>query len=155
MNAYTETISSKLGNLLEKTKDAEKDFKTAAENTNNTCLKQYFERKSKERYHFGYQLYNEIRSFGDRANKTGSLTGIANRTWMDLKALFSMNDEETMLEEAITGEKTALKEYNDVLNETSLPISTHSMLLKQKDTIENDLKIIKKLEDLHSYIVIK
>ncbi|CAH8282136.1 uncharacterized protein (TIGR02284 family) [Mariniflexile fucanivorans] len=148
MSTYTATISNKLNNLLEKTKDAEKGFKTASENTNNTYLKQYFERKSKERYQFGYELNNEVRLFGERPKKSGSVTGAAHRTWMDIKALFSGNNDEAMLEEAISGERATLQEYNNVLNETSLPISTHSILLKQKDIIESDLKTIKTLEDL-------
>ncbi|MBP0903679.1 PA2169 family four-helix-bundle protein [Mariniflexile gromovii] len=149
MSTYTETISKKLNALLEKTKDAEKGFKTAAENTNNTYLKQYFERKSKERYHFGYELNNEIRSFGERADNSGSITGVAHRTWMDIKALFSLDNDESMLEESIRGERAAVQEYKDVLNETSLPISTHTILLKQQDAIESDLRTIKNLEDLH------
>ncbi|WP_308992343.1 PA2169 family four-helix-bundle protein [Mariniflexile litorale] len=149
MSTYTETISNKLNDLLEKTYDAEKGFKKAAENTNHTYLKRYFERKSKERHNFGYELNNEIRSFGERAEKSGSITGVAHRTWMDIKALFTMDSDESMLEEAIRGEKAALEEYKDVLNETSLPMSTHTILLKQQDSIESDLRTIKRLEDLH------
>lgn len=149
MSTYTETISNKLNALLEKNYDAEKGFKKAAENTDHTFLKRYFERKSKERHNFGYELNNEIRSFGERSEESGSLTGVAHRAWMDIKAIFSQDSDESMLEEAIRGEKAALQEYKDVLNETSLPISTHTILLKQQDSIESDLNTIKRLEDLH------
>lgn len=148
MDSYTEIIEKKLNALLEKTKDAEKGFKTAAENTKDSYLKKYFERKSRERYNFGLDLNCEITTFGGRGETSGSITGTAHRAWMDVKALFSLNSAESMLEEAITGEKAALQEYKDVLNETSLPISTHTLLLKQKDAIENDLNTIKRLEDL-------
>ena len=53
-----------------------------------------------------------------------------------------------MLEEAIRGEKSAVEEYEDVINETSLPISTKNILEKQKTTITNGLSNIKSLEDL-------
>ncbi|MDO7172334.1 ferritin-like domain-containing protein [Mariniflexile sp. AS56] len=149
MSTYTETISTRLNALLEKTNDAEKGFKKASENTDHTYLKKYFERKSKERYQFGYDLNNEIRTFGERPDKSGSVTGAAHRAWMDVKALFSLDNDESMLEEAIRGEKAALQEYKDVLNDTSLPISTHTLLLKQKDVIESDLRTIKNLEDLN------
>ncbi|MDD7887352.1 PA2169 family four-helix-bundle protein [Flavivirga sp. 57AJ16] len=149
MSTYTENISSKLNDLLEKTYDAEKGFKKAAANTDHTYLKRYFERKSKERHNFGQDLNNEIRSFGERGIESGSITAAAHRTWMDIKALFSVDNDESMLEEAIRGEKAAVQEYKDVLTETSLPMSTHTILLKQQDAIESDLRTIKSLEDLH------
>lgn len=149
MNTYTDNIRTKLNALLEKTKDAEKGFRTAAENTDHTYLKSYFEKKSRERYNFGLDLNSEMTSFGERGDTTGSVVGTAHRAWMDIKALFSADSAESMLQEAITGESAALEEYKNVLNETSLPISTHSLLLKQMDAIENELNTIKKLEDLH------
>ncbi|CAH8283075.1 uncharacterized protein (TIGR02284 family) [Mariniflexile fucanivorans] len=148
MNNYTENISDKLNDLLEKTYDAEKGFNTASENTEHAALKRYFERKSKERYDFGHELKSEIKSFGGHVDKGGSATGTAHRTWMNVKAFFSIDNDESMLEEAITGEKAALDEYEDVLSETDLPSSTHSLLVKQKNTIEADLNTIKRLEDL-------
>lgn len=149
MSTYTETISSKLNDLLERTYDAEKGFKKAAENTEHTYLKRYFERKSLERQNFGIELNNEIRSFGETPEKSGSIEGAAHRAWMDVKALFSSDNDESMLEEAIRGENTALNDYNDVINDHGLPMSTQSILIKQRDAIATDLQAIKRLEDLH------
>jgi hypothetical protein len=53
-----------------------------------------------------------------------------------------------MLEEAIRGEKAAIDEYNDVLEDTTLPPSTQRVLLEQKNKISNGLATIKGLEDL-------
>jgi uncharacterized protein (TIGR02284 family) len=149
MSTYTETISSKLNDLLERTYDAEKGFKKAAENTEHTYLKRYFERKSLERQTFGVELKNEIRSFGETPEDSGSFEGAAHRTWMDIKALFSSDNDESMLEEAIRGENTALNDYNDVINDHGLPLSTQSILIRQRDAIASDLQAIKRLEDLH------
>ncbi len=55
MSTYSETIGSKLNDLLEKTYDAEKGFEKAAENTKHSNLKAYFERKAQERYDFGHE----------------------------------------------------------------------------------------------------
>lgn len=148
MGTYTETIGNKLNDLLEKTYDAEKGFKKAAENTEHARLKSYFERKSKERYDFGHELKDEIHSFGQEVDKGDSLTSKAHRAWMDVKALFSSDNEEAMLEEAIRGEKAAVEEYEEVLKETALPPSTGTLLMKQKQTIESGLSTIKRLEDL-------
>ena len=149
MSTYTEKVSSKLNDLLEKTYDAEKGFKKAAENVKNEALKNYFSNKAQERYDFGHELKSEIKSFGQEVDKGGSALGTAHRAWMDIKNLLSTDNEESMLEEAIRGEKSALDEYQDVLNEANLPPSTESILLKQKNQIQSGLNTIQRLEDLN------
>ena len=149
MSTYIETVEKKLSDLLQKTYDAEKGFKEAAENVKSQSLKSYFQLKAKERYDFGFQLKNELASYGKDIEKSGSFTGAAHRTWMDIKSLFSSNDEEAMLEEAIRGEKASLEEYKEVLKEFTLPESTTSILKSQKDRIQMGLDTIKTLENLH------
>ncbi|WP_299125754.1 PA2169 family four-helix-bundle protein [uncultured Winogradskyella sp.] len=148
MSNYTEEVGEKLNGLLEKTYDAEKGYKKAAENVEHSGLKSFFNRKAQERYNFGHELKSEIKSFGQDVDKGGSITGSAHRAWMDVKSLFSNDNAESMLEEAIRGEKSSVEEYNDVLNETSLPSTTKLLLSKQKQTIESGLSTIERLEDL-------
>jgi len=149
MSTYTENISSSLNDLLEKTYDAEKGFKKAAENVDNPRLRSYFKQKADERYSFGHDLKAEIKSFGEDVDKGGSATGAVHRTWMDVKSLFSADSEESMLEEAIRGEKSAISEYEEVINDAAIPETTHSLLVSQKNQIESGLSKIKSLEDLH------
>ncbi|WP_299257729.1 PA2169 family four-helix-bundle protein [uncultured Aquimarina sp.] len=149
MATYSEKVGNKLNDLLEKTYDAEKGFKKAAENTEHSGLKNYFTQKSQERYDFGHELKTEIKSVGQEIDKGGSITGSAHRAWMDIKSFLSSDNEESMLEEAIRGEKSALEEYNDVLSESTLPPTTQTVLTQQKNKILQGLSSIKRLEDLH------
>lgn len=148
MSTYTENVGNRLNDILEKTYDAEKGFKKAAENVKNPSLKSFFESKAQQRYDFGHELKNEISSFGQEIDKGDSLTGKAHRAWMDVKSFFSNDDDEAMLEEAIRGEKATIEEYDEVLQETSLPSSTASILRNQRSSIESGLSKIKRLEDL-------
>ena len=148
MSTYSETIGNKLNDLLEKTYDAEKVFKKAAEKTKNTYLRGFFERKAKERYNFGHELKAEIKSFGQEVEKGDSMASKVHRTWMDLKAMFASDSEEAMLEEAIRGEKVAVEEYEEVLNQSELPPSTELLLKKQRNAIEVGFNNIKTLEDI-------
>ncbi|GGW60789.1 uncharacterized protein (TIGR02284 family) [Winogradskyella epiphytica] len=148
MGTYTEEVGSKLNGLLEKNYDAEKGYQKAAENVEHAGLKNYFNRKAEQRRSFGHELKSEITSFGQEVDKGGSIKGAAHRTWMDVKALFSADDAESMLEEAIRGEKAAVSEYNEVLQEASLPSSTKSILMSQKNQIDTDLSEVKSLESL-------
>lgn len=145
----TEKAAHKLNDILEKTYDAEKGFKKAAENTDSSALKAYFEKKAKQRYDFGHELKAEIKAFGQDVNKGDSLTGKAHRTWMDIKTMFTTQNDEAMLEEALRGEKAAVDDYKEVLEGTSMPLSTTALLKSQKETIENGLSTIRTLEDLH------
>lgn len=149
MSTYSEQVGNKLNGLLERTYDAEKGFHNAAENTNNASLKQYFTKKAEQRKSFGHDLKNEIRSFGQEVDKGGSVEGTLHRTWMDLKSTFSSNDEEAMLEEAITGEKKAIDDYKEAINENDIPSSTKNLLEQQVSKIESGLATVKTLEDVY------
>lgn len=148
MSTYTETIGEKLNDLLEKTYDAEKGYKKAAENTEHPLLKPYFERRSKERTDFKQAIKKEIKQFDQNPETEGSLTGKVHRTWMDTKALFTADKAEAMLEESIRGEKSAVEEYKELLSDTHLPPSTAIMLKDQMNRIAYDLSTIKTLENL-------
>jgi len=148
MSTYREEIGERLNALLEKTYDAEKGYKKAAENAEHVNLKAFFERKSKLRNVFGHALKTELVAYGQEPDKGGSAAGSMHRTWMDVKAFFSADNDESMLEEAITGEKAAVKEYRDVLQETDLPPSTVTLVRQQMEKIERDLAEVKTLEDL-------
>lgn len=148
MSTYTETIGNKLNTLLEKTYDAEKGYKKAAENTENTVLKSFFNKKTEQRYDFGHQLKTEITSLGETIDKGGSVTGAAHRAWMDVKSLFASDDEEAILEEVIRGEKAAINDYKDVLSETNLPPSTATLLTQQMNQIQLDLSKEKIMESI-------
>ena len=142
MKKYTVEMSNKLNELLEKTYDAEKGFKEAAENVDNPVIKEFFEKRAEQRYNFGQELKNEILAYGQEPDKGGSIKGTLHRNWMNLKAFFDKNDEEAMLKEVERGEKEAINTYNDILNDEEfvLPPSTETLLMKQRNAIRETLE---------------
>lgn len=142
MENYTVEMSNKLNELLERTYDAEKGFKAAAEKVENPTIKQFFEKRAEQRYNFGHELKREIKAFGQEPDKGGSAKGTLHRNWMNLKSFFSNNDEEAMLEEVIRGEKEAVETYNDIINDKDfvLPPSTESLLMRQRNEIRDTLE---------------
>lgn len=143
---YTKEVSKKLNDLLEKNYDAEKGYKFAAEKVKNTKLKSFFSERAQERYDFGHELKSEIRNFGEKPEKGTSLKGDIHRSWMNLKTTFSSDKEEALLEEAIRGEKSAVEEYNEVLEDENIPESTKDLLMKQRNAIIATLDKEKELE---------
>lgn len=145
--SYTEEVGNKLNNLLTKSYDAEAGYKKAAEKVSNTGLKNFFNNRAQDRYNFGHEIKEEVRSFGQEVDKRTSFTADAHRAWMDIKAAFTTDNDEAVLEEAIRGEKASVETYNEVLAETTLPSSTRTILEQQRNSIQNALNEVKTLEE--------
>ncbi|RMA66376.1 uncharacterized protein (TIGR02284 family) [Ulvibacter antarcticus] len=143
---YTEKMSKRLNELLEKNYDAEKGYKRAAEIVDNSKLKQFFENQAQYRNKFGHELKTEITNFGETPEKGTSITADAHRVWMSIKSTFTSNDEEAILKEVQKGELAAVEEYNEIINDTTLPPTTKSILSKQRTGIETALQSVKNFE---------
>jgi uncharacterized protein (TIGR02284 family) len=145
---YTKEVSERLNDLLTKNFDAEAGYKLAKDKVDSSRIKDFFTMQAQERYNFGHELKEEIRNFGESPDKGTSLKGDAHRTWMNIKSTFTSNNEESILEEAIRGEKTALEEYNSIISETTLPPSTKNMLTTHRNNILNALSRISTMEEI-------
>jgi uncharacterized protein (TIGR02284 family) len=145
--SYTKEVSEKLNDLLTKNYDAEAGYKLAKEKVKSSKLQAFFDKQQQERYNFGHELKEEIKSFGEDPDKGTSLKGYAHRTWMNLKSTFTSDNEESILEEAIRGEKTAVEEYDSVIAETTLPPSTKNVLTKHRDNIQSALNKVNVMEN--------
>jgi len=139
----------KVEGILEKLIDAEKGFQSASENAKGANLKRYFADKSRQRGSFVAELELELSKLPQtEVTSNGSITADLHRSWMDLKATLSVDNDEAMLEESIRGEKAAFKEFEEVLDAEYLSLEMRNLLSKQYSIIKNDLETIKSLEDL-------
>ncbi|AZQ43517.1 ferritin-like domain-containing protein [Nonlabens ponticola] len=145
---YTDKVGNKLNALLEKNYDAEAGYKLAAEKVQNMRLKEFFKTQTQERYNFGHELKEELKSFGQEPDKGTSIKGDLHRTWMNIKSTFTSDNEEAILEEAIRGEKAAIEEYNEIISETTLPPSTKNVLTKHRDNIQTALNRVNAMEEM-------
>jgi len=148
METKYEKLVDQLEEILEKNRDAEKGYRKAAENSDSASLKSYFENKAHERAHFNNSLKSKMVANYDDIDDDSSFTGSIHRAWMDVKAFFSGDNDESMLEEAIRGDRAAVEEYEEVLEETALPPAIATLIREQKTKIRTDLNKIKSMEDL-------
>ncbi len=148
MNKDIKKIEDKINDIIEKNEDSVKGFEKASENAKEATIKAYFEKKATERRRFLSQLRNASPELelGD-AEVDGTAKGAMHRSWMDLKALFSGDNDEAMLEEAVRGDKAAIEEYNKVLAEPHIPHRVKEIIREQKEEIQNDLTTSLILED--------
>lgn len=144
---YTEEISNKLNELLIKNYDAEKGYINAYKNVESKELKMFFKRRASERSDFAKELRTEILQYGEIPTDSGSFKGTMHRNWMSLKATFTSNDDEVILEEAIRGEEASLEEYNKLITEKNLPPTIDSLIAKHRNAIQASINTEKaKLE---------
>jgi uncharacterized protein (TIGR02284 family) len=72
---YTEKISNKMNELLEKNYDAEKGYLNSAENVDSTKLKIFFKSRASKRSQFAKDIKTEILSYGQITEDDGSIKG--------------------------------------------------------------------------------
>ena len=137
---------SLLNDLLTKSYDAEKGYKKAAEDIENSVLKDFLSSYSQQRYDFGHQIKAEITSLGGKPDKGTSFAGDLHRTWIDLKSAMTGGDDTNVLEECERGEKASLEDYEKVLAHQELPEKTKSVLRRHHDEIRSALVKIQELE---------
>lgn len=141
MNKDIKEIESRLKDVLEKNEDSIKGFEKAANHAKELGTKSYFEQKAKERRRFITQLRNATPALKLGNTKIeGSTKGMVHRAWMDTKALFSSDNDEAMLKEAVRGDKAAIDEYNEVMGHVMVPYRVKEILKEQKEAIQNDLE---------------
>ncbi len=145
---YTEKITNRLKDILEKSLDAKKGYTTAKENVSNLELKNYFDDRANERSDFAEKLQSELKTYGENPDMSTSFTADAHRIWMNFRTALSSNDEEAILQEIIRGEEAAIEEYDTLLEETTLPKSTYDLIMKQRS------RIIAALEDAKHFEMI-
>lgn len=147
---YEKMISNKLNELLIKNYDAEKGYIKAINDVDNVTVKNFFKNRAEERSKFARQLRTEILTYGEMPEDNGSFKGLLHRNWMTLKATFSSNNEETILSEALRGEKASLEEYNELLTNHKLPERLVRLIREQRNAIESAINSVKTYEEVLS-----
>ncbi|WP_026811811.1 ferritin-like domain-containing protein [Arenibacter certesii] len=148
METEKDKIFSEIREILQKNRDAQKGFAKAAENAKDQTVKEYFLKKSADRKDFNERLFAEIQTGFPNMDIEGSFMGNLHRAWMDVKTLFAGEDDRSMLNEAIRGDKAAIEEYDDVLDYKTLPVGLSHLLNEQREIIKTDVRNKGSLEDL-------
>ncbi|MCG2462465.1 PA2169 family four-helix-bundle protein [Flavobacteriaceae bacterium F89] len=148
MESKDKQTVKKLNIILERTYDAEQGFAKAAQECKAKSLARWFNDRAVDRSRFAEELKKEIHSMGGENTDKGSLRGDVHRTWMDIKALFAHDNDEAMLDEVLKGEKSALKDYEEILNLGDLPRTATAMLTSQMAQIDYGLVMLSSLKEL-------
>jgi uncharacterized protein (TIGR02284 family) len=142
-----DNISSILNELVETSKDGEKGFRTAAEDTKNAELKAIFLRRADDCAKGADDLQELVSRLGGRPEEGGSVAGAMHRGWVNLKAAVSSRDDLAILEECERGEDVAKAKYRDALEDSTLPDDIRMVVQRQYDGVMRNHDQIRDLRD--------
>lgn len=145
-----EEIVSDLKGLIHILNDGKVGYKEAIGNVKSEDLKSTFLEFSNQRYAYAEELRDHILEHGGKSeNEEGGVLGALHRAWLDIKEVFTSNDDAAILEAITTGEKAALDKYDEVLENFKDHADHYALLSKQRQGIANALTKIESLQVQH------
>lgn len=135
-----------LNDLIETSKNGEKGFMAAADDTKNPELRTLFQRHAQECAAAATELQAIVSSLGATPESGGSVMGAVHRGWVNLKSAVAGRTDVAILEECERGEDVAKKQYADALNET-LPADIRLIVQRQYDGVLRNHDEIRALRD--------
>jgi len=144
MENSNEYISYKLNQLVVLAEDGKVGYENAAKDVKDEAMKSSFLIFSQERSLYAAQLRDIVYQLrGEAQDPGGDTQGSFHRVWMDIKSTFTGGDTDTIINSCITGEESAIKEFELVLNDTLIPESYKMIVREQLNGIEQALASIK------------
>ena len=141
-----DNVASILNDLIETSKDGEKGFNTAADDTKNSQLQTTFRRRAQDCAKSAADLQSLVARLGGKPEKGGSVAGAVHRGWVNMKAAVSSRDDLAILEECERGEDVAKARYGKAL-EATLPQDIRSVVERQYDGLMRNHEQIRELRD--------
>lgn len=113
----------------------------------NSDLRALFENYIDQSRNLRNALGTEVQTLGVDMDKGTTSSGKIYRAWMDVKAVFTGHDRQTVLNNCEFGEDVAQKAYKSALETENLPAYLFALLNRQKDELKSAHDEIKSLRD--------
>ncbi|GGI23049.1 PA2169 family four-helix-bundle protein [Pedobacter mendelii] len=114
---------------------------------NDADLKSLFLNMIEESQKYKMALATEVAASGQDIETGTTTSGKIYRGWMDVKALFTGHDRQTVLNNCEFGEDAAQNAYKLALEEEDLPSNIRSLISDQKASLRQSHDEIKRLRD--------
>ena len=140
-------VTSVLNDLIETSKDGEKGFRTAAEDTKNAELKGIFLKRAEDCAKGASQLQQLVAQRGEKPEEGGSVAGAMHRGWVNLKSSVTGRDDVAILEECERGEDVAKAKYRKALEDDDLPAEARQVVQRQYEGVLRNHDQVRALRD--------
>lgn len=94
------------------------------------------------------ELGTEIQSYGEDMETGSTSSGTLYRAWMDIKAVFTGHDRETVLANCEAGEDAAQIAYKTALEDEELPAYLREIITRQQEVLRTAHNEVKSLRDI-------
>ncbi len=130
-----------LNKLIETSKDAEKGYLVAARalRHRHADLAEQMRDYAQQRADFAAELAEAVQTRDARPEKEGHFSAGIHRGWVALRNVLQTGKSQAILREVERGERLALHNYDDALQEAQFENNTQRMVLNQRAQIEDAL----------------
>lgn len=138
-----------LNDLIQINNDRIEGYNKAMDELNDkdSDLKTVFASMSRQSANYKSTLISEVQVLGEDPAKGTTASGKIYRAWMDIKAVFTGHDRQTVLNNCETGEDAAKKAYKMALDTEGLSTNVRSIIEEQQAGIIASHDHIKILRD--------
>ncbi|HEU5236155.1 MAG TPA: PA2169 family four-helix-bundle protein [Pyrinomonadaceae bacterium] len=144
MAVNREELIECLNGLIQTCRDGENGFQTAADSVKDPDLKMFFRESSIHRAQFASELQAEVRRLGGKPTKSGRVSAVFHRGWINIKSIVTGSDD-AILSECERGEAAALENYQEVLKK-NLPPNVLPVVKHQFTEVKRSLDAIRDSE---------
>jgi uncharacterized protein (TIGR02284 family) len=127
LSMKNDKIIATLNELIEASKDGEKEFSIAAKDARDPEFARVFSDAEQADRAASAALQDQVRLLGGTAEEGGSMMAAARRSWSNVKAMMSSRDDSAIIEECERGQGDVRGHFADAL-ELELPGPIHSLV---------------------------
>ena len=142
-------VTAVLNDLVETSKDGERGFRKAAEDTHDAQLKSLFVSRADDCTRGARELQDLVQRLGGKPETGGTVSGALHRGWTDVKSAVAGRDDHSILADCEKGEDVAKKHYHDALDK-ELPADVRIVVEKQYQGVLLNHDRIRDLRDQYA-----
>ena len=139
-------VLSELNTLLEACRDGEQGFRECADHSKAENLKELLNRYADETLANMAELQSHIKELGGKAQESGSVAGVLQRSWTSVRDTLTGYSPESVLSDCERGQDTLLAAYSKA-REQHLPAHIAQDLERQAEGVRKNRDRIKELQD--------
>ena len=135
----TNTVLYKLNVVLTALNDSQEIYQTCTREITNEEVKSWLNDLANKRHSMAMDLEHLVANFGHRPNQHGSLPGVIQRLWVNLKSMLVEATKESLLPTINRSEQALMATYHEVLAEPGIPEPLKMLLDHQVQEIGLEL----------------
>ncbi|KJD33800.1 hypothetical protein PK35_03340 [Tamlana nanhaiensis] len=141
---YVKKILGQLNDLLLVNFEVEKIYSDVIDEVTDDSLRLFFKERALERNEFSKRINIEIEALGETPERIGALSKNFYKIKTKFKNLAFVKNESDLLDEVFNLKQDSINKYNEVLMQPHLPLKLCKILVKQRDSIQATLRVLKR-----------